>query len=117
MHLVDRAGSPPYHCALFPQLAGHRQYVDMGHGLPGIDPHVIVSLDGLREVIKFLGWPTHDDHERVTMERDELAERVAQLEADLTEERRITNAIDVLESRDFRARKKAGRPKKDEVPA
>lgn len=126
MRFVEQALTKPSRCAVLPSIPGtHPEgFIDTGSELPGKgdqwDCHVYVSVVALRELNRVMGW--HPEQVEV------LEARVAELEHQLTEtENRLTEAdavldsIDALESRDFRARRKTGRPpakkKTEEVAA
>jgi hypothetical protein len=113
MRLVDSAPIRPGRCAVLPQIAGtHPQgFIDTGSEMPGFDNHVYVSVVAVEQMARLLGWPS-------PAEQHDLAEAKRSLEAELTRVReelaeadRVLQAIDTLESRDFRARRKPGRPR------
>lgn len=114
MRLVERAVTRPMHCAVFPTLgAAHgKGYIDPGTELPGFDNHVYVSVEAVEQMAEFIGFPSREAHAAALARADDLERKVADLEADLREADKFAEAVDVLESRDFRARRKPGRPKK-----
>lgn len=116
MRFVERADIRPSRCAVFPQIAGnHPQgFFDCGE-LPGFDNRVYVSIVAVEEMARKRGWCSPDEQAELAAERNALEERLQQLEAELMEADKFQHAVDVLESRDFRARKKPGRPKKETV--
>lgn len=118
MRFVDKAPGKPGTCAVFPQFGGQhvRGYIATGTVLPGWDPEIVISVQAVEEMVRQLGWPTVQEHADAVAELERALARVEHLEADLTEANRIVDAIDAIESADFRARKKAGRPKKIETP-
>lgn len=121
MRLVDWPITKPNRCALVPFVGQTTptRWVDTGSEMQGPDDHIYASEIGVIEAAKVLGiWTPPGEHraalrEVVRLER-ELAEAVA-------ENRRLTavlDAVDVMESRGYTARKKPGRPpkNKEEVP-
>jgi hypothetical protein len=60
-----------------------------------------------------VGLPSREELESVVSERDRLVRELEECRAALDSAERLVEAVDVLESRDFRARKKPGRPRKD----
>lgn len=73
------------------------------------DSHVYVSVVAVRELAKLIGWV---DPAELAQERDDLAARVEALEGELASQDAVLEAIDTLESADYRARRKPGRAKK-----
>lgn len=72
-----------------------------------------ISLTSVRDMARMIGMvdPTEVDQDRVAeleAERDQLAKELEDLRA-------FRQAVDVIESQEFRARKKAGRPKKEAI--
>lgn len=109
--IVPTADIRPHHCVVFPQLgSSHRDgYFDTGNEIVAIDPHAYVSVHAVKVLAAELGWIGPDQ----IAEKDD---RIAQLEAEVAQEtaradkaEAIIQAVDVIESADFRARKKAGR--------
>lgn len=120
MRLVDKPDGRPFCCAAFPHIGQtheNTQWVDTGNEMVAVDPHIYLSDHAIREAIRVLGWATPEEHAALQHQAAELAGRVAELEDQLTEAERFADAIDVIESREFRARKKPGRPKKEQQAA
>lgn len=116
MRRVDQAEIRPHYCAVLPHLGqAHRKgYFDTGNEVTAIDPHIYVSVEAVEVMARELGWVGPEEHAAVL-------DRVAALEAELAQEQARAgelqatfDAIDVLESKGFRARKKPGRPAKAE---
>lgn len=78
-----------------------------------MDPHIYLSVVAIREMAALVGLPSREELESVVGERDRLARELEECRAALDAAERLVEAVDVLESRDFRARKKPGRPRKD----
>lgn len=113
MRFVQQAAVKPSRCAVLPQVGGsHRDgYIDTGSEMLGggdgrWDQHVYVSVVAVKEMAAMIGW----------CDPAPLEARLAQVEAELEQARaelaqanRHLDAIDVLESEGFRARKRPGR--------
>jgi len=84
-------------------------FVTTGCVLGGWDPEVIVSVTGVRELMRACEFPSPEAHQELKEERDVLSARVEQLEAECEEYARAFDAIDALESKGLRARRKPGR--------
>jgi len=120
MHLVQ--GQPPMHphrCGVLPQLVNvavdpNTRYVDtdIDHDiLGGLRERLYVSETAVKEMARVLGHPTNAEHIRVLAENEALKTEIADLREEMKEYDRRFQAIDILESADFRARRKVGRPK------
>lgn len=111
MHLVEKALARPMRCAVLPyQHDDPRGFWDCGV-LPGLDPHVYVSQAALGELAARAGFVRPDEHRLVVGELERANRRVAQLEDEIADLNRDFEAIDLLESRGYRARRKPGRKK------
>lgn len=119
MRFVERADIRPHHCVVFPHLGtDHRDgYVDTGNEISAIDPHAYVSVAAVVEMAKLIGYPTREEHAAAVGEVARLGAELEQSAAALADAERALDAIDALESRGFRERRKPGRPKKQEVAA
>ena len=83
-------------------------FIDTGNTSGGLEPRVVVSVTWVMTTAKKLGLIEPDgeaDKDQVFRENQRLREENEQLNREL-------EAIDVIESRGFTARKKAGRPRK-----
>lgn len=105
-------------CAAIPyigQAYGERVWFDTGSEMQGPDDHVYLSGTAVTECAKMIGWVPPGE---IRQARAELAGVQAQLEQErrnVLELQRRLDAIDVIESEGFRARKKAGRPPREVV--
>ena len=121
MRWVDRALTKPSRCAVIPSIAGTHPdgFIDTGSEMPGKgdrwDDHVYVSVVALREMVRLMGWPTVEEHSEMVGEIDGLRSELAETQAALERAETVLDSIDALESADFRARRKTGRPKKEVV--
>lgn len=116
MRFVERAPVRPHHCAVIPHLgANHKDgYIDSGNEMSCIDPHIYVSVVAVREMARLIGDPSREEFEAATARVAQLEEELAAAKDALDSAERFIEAIDAIESRDFRARKKPGRPRKNE---
>lgn len=118
MRLVERPHARPMRCAAIPyigQAYGERVWFDTGSEMQGPDDHVYLSGTAVTECAKMIGWVPPGE---IRQARAELAGVQAQLEQErrnVLELQRRLDAIDVIESEGFRARKKAGRPSREVV--
>lgn len=124
MRLVDRATIKPMRCAALPQIGSthDRGFIDTGSEMPGLgdqwDNHIYVSVVAVEEMSRLIGGGTPGDLAERDARIAELEARVTDLEGELERAEAILDSIDALESADFRARRKTGRPKtKTEVAA
>lgn len=121
MRLVPTADIKPGRCAVLPQVGGQHPegYIDTGSEMLGggdgrFDQHVYVSVVAARELAGVIGWIDPSTLEVLVAEQ---AQRIAALDAELTEANRQLDAIDALESAGYRSRKKPGRkPAREEQP-
>jgi hypothetical protein len=116
VRFVERAEIRPSRCAVFPQIGGNhpKGFFDTGSEMPGFDNHVYVSIEAVEQMALKRGWSSPEDVKAMRTEFETLereCERLREENADLNRE---FEAIDVLASRGFVARKKPGRkPKED----
>ena len=75
------------------------------------DPVAYCSVSFARMMARELGYVHPDEHLMVVGEVEQANHRIAQLEDEVAGLNRDLEAIDLLESRGYRARKKPGRPK------
>lgn len=115
MRLVESAERLPHHCMVYPQLGQCQRegYVDTGSTVTVMDPRVYISVCAVKDMAALIGLPRVEEFEAVVGERDRLARELEECRAALDSAERLVEAVDVLESRDFRARKKPGRPRKE----
>lgn len=119
MRLVERAATRPMRCAVLPQIGQNheRGFIDTGSEMPGFDNHVYVSVVAAEQMARMVGWVPGRDLKAVEAERDEALADLAAVREELASAERHLEAVDLLESRGFTARKKPGRPKREAVEA
>lgn len=108
LRIIERPLLPPGRCVVSLSDEDPQGFIDTGLTLPEIDPRVIVSVSWVKTTAKKLGLVEPDgdaDNDALFRENQRLREENAGLNREL-------EAIDVIESRGFTARKKAGRPRK-----
>lgn len=104
----------PGRCMFFPQLIADPDGFYIGMDLDGLTPgrmRACISVRGVREIARGEGMVDKADLDAALGESESLRARVAELEAELSEHEVVLGAIDALESKEFRARKRPGRPK------
>lgn len=114
MRFVERADIRPHYCIVFPHLGSDHSmgYIDTGNEITAIDPHAYVSVVAVEEMAKLIGYPTREAHAEAVSEVARLSAELEQERAARADAERALDAIDALESRGFRERKKPGRPAK-----
>ena len=115
MRLADEAEFFPSACAVTGR--GDGPFVDFQAHAPWVDPHVYIRQDIVREAAVLLGMVEGSELEAARAEIARLEDKVSELDNEVRELGRFVDAVDVLESREFRARKKPGRPRKEPVNA
>lgn len=118
MRLQPKAPGKPGTCAVIPGRATDPEgFVQTGHIVPGWDPEMCFSVAGVKQLANVIGLPSRDAHREVVEERDALKARVEQLEAENQELATAFDAIDALESKGLRARRKPGRKPQEKAVA
>lgn len=112
MKLNERFTGNLGHCVVYPQTSGAPDggVIWTGNRVMGDwGPDIEIAMSSLEELAKrFLGFSRVDIAE-MKVENEKLRQRVADLERECSRYEDAFTAIDVLESADFRARRKAGR--------
>lgn len=103
LRIVDRPELPPGHCIATMRDEDKKGFVDTLLTPPVIDPRIYLSVSYIEEVARSLGM----EYPKV-----EQSEEVEDLKRQLEDAEKALQAVDVIESAGFVARKKAGRPKK-----
>lgn len=127
LKVVPRASAPPYHCCVYPHLgAGQAKgYFEAELEFPapaglegrGLERRIYVSVVAVEMYARHLGWISPEEHESQRKHIEALSREKAQLEAELEGARAKLEAIDVIESEGFRARKKPGRKAQEKAHA
>lgn len=115
MRRIDKLPPGAGPCAVIPYMGSDEWFVDTGMVLVGIDKHVFVSKTACEELGKFAGFVPAAVLDAAAEANVGLLARIEQLEAELADAEAVVSAIDVIESRDFRARKRPGRKPKEPV--
>lgn len=107
--VVHRTPNPPHKCIVSGFSDG--PFLDTGVESPYIEPWVYLNVQVLKDMAKVVGMVPEEDLAAVNELNAELESEVERLRTELFEQDTVIQAIDTMESADFRARKKAGRPK------
>lgn len=113
MEIVERAESYPSRCAVTGITEG--PFVDTGHwgqDRAGTAERRYLLVSTVREAAGCLGLVEPDS--AVSEELESVRAELEAARVELDKARRFIEAIDVIESADFRSRKKTGRPRKEE---
>ena len=113
MNRVPSPVLPPHQCL----LTGRGSDPDGFFTVPGavvkaLDPVPYVCASIVRDMARDLGWVSPAEHAVVCEELAAAQSRVTELESRLAALEQKFDAIDVLASAGFQARKKPGRPAK-----
>ena len=122
MNRVASCKMSPHACAVFPTLgANHaRGYWDTGVDVqgPGIHIHrMYISVEAVDHLARQQGWVAQDDHATLLAELERAREESFRLAEELDRAEAVIDSIDVIESAEFKARRKSGRIKKEPVTA
>ena len=113
MRLVDRPWKTPGRCALVahidPFSTPTARWVDTDGVLLGHDQHVYVSDVGVRQAMSILGFPLPVEFEAMEARAIEAEDLAIALADKLEEAQAQLEAIDVLESAAYTARRKPNR--------
>jgi hypothetical protein len=106
---VPRLDQPPHRCA-FTLRDQDPEGFFVGETLSGWDPKAAISASYARTLARELGYVHPDVHAQTIRERDEARSEAAVLQGEVDRQRERFDAIDLLASAGFQARKKPGRP-------
>lgn len=113
MRFVERAVIRPSRCAVFPHIPGDHKdgFFDTGSELlsSAFDNHVYVSVVAAEAMAQKLGWSSPEDVKELRHQFEQLERENQRLREENEELNREFEAIDVLASAGFTARKKPGR--------
>jgi hypothetical protein len=102
--VVERCEMPPGHCIATMADQDPKGFVDTLLTPALVDPRVYLSVSWIEECARKLGMEYEDDRKAAALEA-----RVEELELELAEADKRIEAIDVMESAGFTARKRPGR--------
>jgi hypothetical protein len=106
---VPRLDQPPHRCA-FTLRDSDPEGFYLGETLSGWDPKAAISASYARSLARELGYVHPDKHQEYIEGLASAAAEIERLQAEVADLRAKFDAIDVIESEGFRARRKAGRP-------
>jgi hypothetical protein len=110
---VPRPLFEPHHCS-FTLRSEDPDGFFQGRNLTGPADVALISVSRVRTYAESLGFVHPDDHEMVVVQLAASVLDVMELKADVERLQGQLDAIDVLTSAGFTARKKVGRPKSPE---
>lgn len=116
MRIVERPAIRPMRCAVLPYVGATHpgSFIDSGSELiGGFDNRVYISDVAVGEMARMYGYVSRGEHRSALARVAELEAELEAARAEIVELERFQQAIDVIESRDFRSRKKPGRPKQE----
>lgn len=112
MFKVAKCEWPPSYCAVTGR-SDDEWYIDTMNNIPQIQPHIYVSKGGVENLVRVAGgYVPQEQYDEVKAQLEQAQGILAELEEENDRLASFADAIDVLESKDFTARKKVGRPKR-----
>lgn len=110
MDIVPYPDMPPGQCIASLRSDDPEGFIDtrLTPSLDG-DHRIYVSVGWVKEMAGKLGMRSREEYEALEREVELLEQRVFEVEDELAQVDAVVDAIDVIESRDFRARRKPGR--------
>lgn len=119
MRWVEAATGAPHRCAAIPFVGMNHElgYIQTGAVMDGFDNEVYISVVAVKEMATIIGYPTVEEHRNLVVEANRIARQLEATTAELAAARAELDAIDMLASAGFVARKKPGRPKREAVQA
>jgi hypothetical protein len=109
MTLVPRPAHPPHRCSFTLRDTDPEGFIQ-GQVLSGWDPSAAISASYLRQEARALGMFDAATHQNALDEIEDLKDQLATVTAERDQLHAKFEAIDVLASAGFQARKKPGRP-------
>lgn len=110
----------PARCAALPHVNAHTpgdvRWLACTE-MPGFDNFVYLSDVAVRQAMSLLGYKTPVEVEGIEQELAQLRAECEEMRERLMVAESFVQAVDTIESADFRARRKPGRPRKEEVVA
>ena len=111
MQRVPRPVHPPHVCALTLRGEDPDGFFTTNTEIRGLDPKAYICASVVRDMARDLGWFSGEQYAGVVAELEQHERTIDDLRQQLAEADRQLDAIDVLESANYTARKKPGRPK------
>lgn len=111
MRRIEKPLDKPHSCAIIPGRGDTnepRGFIDIDRVLPGWDPHVYVSQAGAEALAQFIGWSSGDHVKELEATISSLEEEVELLKSEIAQADKFLDAVDVLESKGFRTRRRTG---------
>lgn len=115
MNVIARAEAHPAACAVTGFTEG--PFVDTHARCRQINPHIYLHVSVARAAGLAVGLVDGSELQSVALENERLRAELDRAETELADLNAVIDAVDTLESAQFRARKKPGRPKKQEEVA
>ncbi len=115
MRWVETATIAPHRCAVIPYIGSNSDqgFIDSGSEMDGFDQHVYISVVAVKEMARLIGLPSKEEYNRIVAEANSLARQYDELSDELDAAKQELDAIDTLESsdyREFKRKKRTGRP-------
>lgn len=115
MERINRPLWEPHHCAFTLKHEDPEGFYP-GQFITGRDPRAIVAVSHVRAMAEDLGYVHPDDHRKALDHTSELESQIADMEAEMEAMRQRFEAIDLLQSAGYTARKKPGRRPANQQP-
>lgn len=112
MRIVTEPIIAPQTCAAMPHRHFSDRFIDTETDLPGIDPHIYVSETAVGEMARLFEYLPKEGAEAQAEAIEGLEAKVEELETECNRLQAQFDAIDLLGSAGYTARKKQGRPPK-----
>jgi hypothetical protein len=111
---VDRIERPmwePHHCCFTLKHEDPEGFYP-GQFINGRDPRAVIAVSHVRTLARDLGYVHPDEHQAVLEQKAELEDQINAMQSEMDHMHRQVEAIDLLQSAGYVARKKPGRPPK-----
>lgn len=117
MFIVDRPLIQPGMCVISGKTTSEAGFIDLGpYFYP--DPHLYLEVDATIDLARnLLGMVSQAEYAELEAKLDKAESDLERAQAEVVEAQRYLDAIDILESKDFRSRRKPGPPKRVEATA
>lgn len=111
MDRIERPMWEPHHCCFTLKHEDPEGFYP-GQFINGRDPRAVIAVSYVRTLAKDLGYVHPDEHQKALDQNAELLDQIDAMQSEMTELQRKVEAIDLLQSAGYVARKKPGRPTK-----